>query len=213
MIQNNGAIHNPRVDDVEVVKYRAASGALVFTTGTNHWVAGSRGTSEPGRARHAHPAGDDERARRHGRLPRRRPATSSSTTPAGRRPDAPTGVAANALGTDSVRITWNPVAGAQGYNVYRTLVPRDGGEPLGARRTRCSPGTTFTDIGLSSSTAYYYVVTSRGRIQSVASGESQATTAAAAGEVTRINAAGPAYTSSTGQLFRADTFFTGGSTY
>jgi hypothetical protein len=75
-------------------------------------------------------------------------------------------------------------------------------------------GTSFTDIGLSSATSYYYVVlATKAGVQSLASDEASMTTAAGAGQPTRIDVgAATSYTSSAGQVFVADTFVTGGVT-
>src|SRR5581483_5255185 len=130
------------------------------------------------------------------------------------RPPAPTGVHATTLGSDSVSITWSTVTNATGYNVYRSLAPRDGGQPLGTLANgQPISGTTFTDTGLASATNYYYVVTAVvGGVQSLASSEVVATTATLAGQPIRINAGGPQYTATTGAVYSADNFFTGGQT-
>ncbi len=131
------------------------------------------------------------------------------------RPSAPTGVSATSLGSDSIRVSWNPVSGVSGYNVYRTLVPRQGGQPLGTLvNSSLVTGTSFTDISLSASTTYYYVVTAvSAGVQSLASAEAPATTSAASGDATRVNSGGADYTSGAGAFYRADTFYTGGGTY
>src|SRR5581483_1483149 len=110
---------------------------------------------------------------------------------------------------DSIAVSWSPVPNATGYDVYRALAPRQGGLPLGALANgQPVTGTSFTDTGLASATTYYYVVTAIvGGVQSLASNEAGATTAAVAGQATRINSGGPDYASSTGALYRADTFF------
>ena len=112
-------------------------------------------------------------------------------------------------------MTWNPVAGATGYNVYRSLSARDGGQPLGALANGAHiTGTSFTDTGLNSATTYYYVVTTVvNGVQSLASNEASTTTAASAGQPTRINAGGAQVTTLSGAVFRADALFTGGSTF
>ena len=127
----------------------------------------------------------------------------------------PTGVNATTQGSDSVRIAWSALAGAGGYNVYRTAVPREGGLPLGVRvNSGAVTGTSFTDTGLSPGTTYYYVVTGVvNGVQTATSNEVAGTTSTSASDPTRINAAGPAYTALSGTTWRADTFFTGGSTY
>ncbi|HEV8249191.1 MAG TPA: alpha-amylase family glycosyl hydrolase [Gaiellaceae bacterium] len=69
-------------------------------------------------------------------------------------PAAPSGLAADA-GTGHVQLTWNAVAGAAGYNVYRS--PLSGG---GYAKVNGSPvaGTGFDDTGVENGRTYYYVV-------------------------------------------------------
>jgi hypothetical protein len=215
LIQNFGRDYVNGSTTTTMVKYAAPSGALVVATGTNHWNRGL--------AKNADGAGTpDTRIQQAttniledmGALPQTPSGDITLDNPAGR-PAAPTGAAAVALGTDSVKISWNAVAGASGYNVYRSLTPRQGGQPLGALANgSVVTGTTFTDIGLAAATQYYYVVTAvAGGVQSLASNEAPVTTAAAAGQPTRINAGGGAYTSLAGATFRADALFAGGSTF
>jgi hypothetical protein len=54
-----------------------------------------------------------------------------------------------------VALAWNAVAGAAGYNVYRS--PLSGGGWVRANDARLE-GTTFTDSGLRNARTYYYVV-------------------------------------------------------
>jgi glycosidase len=70
-------------------------------------------------------------------------------------PAPPTGLAADS-GTGEVGLSWNPVSGATGYNVYRSPVTGGGfvrltDSPLGARG--------YTDTGLENGRTYFYVVT------------------------------------------------------
>jgi hypothetical protein len=196
-----------------MVKYTAASGALVVATGTNHWNRGlalnAFGVGEP--------TTDIQQITTNiledmGAVPQTPPADITLDNPQNR-PPAPTNVTAAGQGADSIAVSWSPVPNATGYDVYRALAPRQGGLPLGAlANAQPVTGTSYTDTGLASATTYYYVVTAIvGGVQSLASNEASATTAAVAGQATRINSGGPDYVSSTGALYRADTFFTGGS--
>src|SRR6476659_4041541 len=217
LVQNNGANYNPSGSTgVNIVKYTAASGALVFSTGTNHWNRGlapnAVGVGEP-----------DSRIQQittnvladMGATPQK--PSPGSVLDAGddpNRPAAPTNVAAVTNGPDSTTVTWDPVPGADGYNVYRALAGRSDGQPLGSlSNPAVVTGTRFTDVGLSSATAYFYVVVAlKAGVQSLPSGESATTTAAGAGQPTRIDVGATSpYTSSTGQVWLADTFFTGGN--
>jgi hypothetical protein len=197
-----------------MVKYKAASGALVVTTGTNHWNRGlANNAFSVGEANFIIQQTTTNVLADIGAVPGT-PAANIVLDPApGVGPPPPTGVTATQAGGDSITISWSPVTGASGYYVYRSLTPRQGGLPLGVR---VSPtlltGTSFTDFGLASSTPYYYIVTAvSGGTQSVASNEASATLPALATPPVRINAAGPAYTTLAGAAFKADTSFTGGN--
>ena len=215
LIQNNGANTVPGSATATVTKYTAPSGALVFATGTNHW---SRGL-----ALNAAGVGDpDQRIQQvttnvladMGAQPQT-PASGIVLDSGSTGPPAPTGIGATALGPDQVRITWNAVTGADGYNVYRALTPRSGGQPLGVRANPALvTGTSFTDSSLSSTTTYYYAVTAVvGGVQSNASSDAQVTTPAAAGQPARIEVgSGTSYTASTGAIWQPDSAFTGGTT-
>ena len=216
LIQGNGAFTTPGSATVHTVKYTAASGALVFSTGTNHWnrglAANAAGTGEPNQIIQqitTNVLADM------GAVPQTPAGDIVLDAPTAGRPDAPTGISAAPTGADGITVSWNSVAGADGYNVYRLLAPRSGGQPLGSL-ANATPitGTSFTDTGLAAATTYYYVVTTlKAGVQSVASNEANATTPASGGDSTRINSGGGEYTASTGATYRADTFSTGGSTY
>jgi glycosidase/fibronectin type 3 domain-containing protein len=89
-------------------------------------------------------------------------------------PNAPNGL--NVLGeSDSqVNLSWNSVAGASGYNLYRSVV-RGGGYQL----VNATPltGTSFSDSGLQNASDYYYIVKAVDTIgnESSASNEVRAT--------------------------------------
>lgn len=70
-------------------------------------------------------------------------------------PAAPTGLHVAHEDNAAVSLTWSAVAGAAGYNVYRS--PLSGG---GYVRVNSSPltGTSFTDTGLRNAQSYFYVV-------------------------------------------------------
>ncbi|MFI1178572.1 chitinase [Streptomyces sp. NPDC020799] len=76
-------------------------------------------------------------------------------------PAAPGGLTAKAASSSSVALSWNPVSGATGYNVYQ-----DG------TRTQSVSGTTATVTGLAPSTSYRFEVTATN-----ATGESAKSTA------------------------------------
>jgi fibronectin type 3 domain-containing protein len=213
LIEGNGHDTTPGSTTAMAVKYVAPSGALVFTTGTNHWNRGlaynELGVGEP-----------DLRIQQittnaladMGAQPTT-PASGIQLDANQNGPPAPKNLTATASGSDSVQLSWSAVTGATSYNVYRSLAARQGGLPLGTLVSSGVSGTTFADTGLASATTYYYVVTSVvSGTQSVASNEATATTAAAAGTATRIDAGGTTdYTSSTGAVYRADAFFSGGT--
>jgi hypothetical protein len=217
LVQANGASYIQGQNATStMVKYTAPSGALVVGTGTNNWYRGL--------AKNADGAGTpDIRIQQAttniledmGSAPQTPSAGITLDNPPSGRPAAPTGTSAVSIGTDSVAISWNAVAGATGYNVYRSLTPRQGGQPLGALASGVLiTGTSLTDIGLNTATTYYYVVTAvSSGVQSLASPEASAQTAATAGQATRVNPGGGTYTALSGATFRADTFFTGGSIF
>lgn len=214
LIQDHGARQTPGSATTHVVKYTAPGGALVFSTGTNYWARGlARNIFAQGEPNVIIQQATTNVFADMGVKPATPAADITLDQGSADRPPAPTGVTAEASGVDGIHISWSAVPGADGYNVYRTLTPRDGGQPLGARAT---PGivatTSFTDVGLPSATTYHYVVTAvKNGVQSLASSEATATTPAAAGEATRINVQGDEYTTTTGQVFRPDAFFTGGN--
>ncbi len=69
---------------------------------------------------------------------------------------APTGLQVAEEGNGQLSLSWNSVADASGYNLYRS--PLSGG---GWVRVNASPltGTSFTDSGLRNAPIYYYVAT------------------------------------------------------
>ena len=185
----------------------------MFSTGTNHWNRGlaaeADGVGEPDSEIQQTTTNVLEDM---GVVPTTAPSNITLDNP-GNRPPAPTGITATSTASDTVSLSWSPVAGASGYDVYRLLTARQGGQPLGQlANAALVNGTSFADTGLSSATTYYYVVTAVvGGVQSAALNEVSATTLTAPGQPTYINVGGPARTSSTGQSYRADSFFTGGS--
>jgi fibronectin type 3 domain-containing protein/O-glycosyl hydrolase len=68
---------------------------------------------------------------------------------------APTGLTATA-GNGQVALSWTASSGATSYNIYRST--KSGGEGSTPYQTGVT-GTTFTDIGVTNGTAYFYVVT------------------------------------------------------
>ncbi|MCC6748175.1 MAG: IPT/TIG domain-containing protein [Deltaproteobacteria bacterium] len=74
-------------------------------------------------------------------------------------PDPPTNVTSIAASATLVNINWTPVKGATGYHVYRTTTP--GVATTTGNRITSAPVTVYpyADSGLTTGTAYYYVVT------------------------------------------------------
>ncbi|KQV59574.1 hypothetical protein ASC95_28065 [Pelomonas sp. Root1217] len=70
-------------------------------------------------------------------------------------PYAVTGLVATAAGAGQVNLTWNAVAGATGYSLYRTT--QSGNEPATPSVTGIT-GTSYNDTGLNDGTTYYYQV-------------------------------------------------------
>jgi aryl-phospho-beta-D-glucosidase BglC (GH1 family) len=89
-------------------------------------------------------------------------------------PQAVTGLVATAAGTGQVSLSWNAVAGATSYSLYRTS--RSGYEPATPSVTGIT-GTSYNDTGLNDGTTYYYqVVAVNGSGPSGFSTEAYATT-------------------------------------
>ena len=90
-------------------------------------------------------------------------------------PAAPSGLAADAS-DGSVELTWESVADAESYNVYRAsesgFEPSD---PLADGQSR----TSYTDAGAENGTTYYYVVTAVADEEGDPSGEVESTPFAA----------------------------------
>jgi hypothetical protein len=86
------------------------------------------------------------------------PSACQSATPQGppcTPPAAPGNVKAAALGVDRMKITWDAVAGATDYVVFRATAS---GGPYTQAAFVPAPATTYTDSGLNEGTRYYYVV-------------------------------------------------------
>jgi hypothetical protein len=74
-------------------------------------------------------------------------------------PDAPTNVTATAASASQVRISWNAVSGATGYNIYSSSTPAV--DLVAAARVNASvvSGATYTDRSVLGNSTYYYKVT------------------------------------------------------
>jgi hypothetical protein len=212
LVQNSGASYLQNQNaTVSLVKYRAASGALVVSTGTNHW---NRGLARNAVAE-GEPNLDIQQTTVNiladmGARPSTPQAGIVLDPPPG---TAPGGVSATAAGSDSIAISWSAAAGATGYNVYRATAARDGGYALGFRvNPSLVTGTSFTDVELASGTTYYYVVTAvADGAEGAPSSEVSAQTIPFAAQPVRINVGGGAYTTASGVGFRADSSFSGGT--
>ncbi|WP_407287996.1 chitinase [Streptomyces sp. BP-8] len=99
------------------------------------------------------------------------PDGGGGTDPGPEVPAAPGGLAAGAVTSSTVALSWNPVPGATGYTVYR-----DGA------KDRTASGTSATVTGLSPSTAYRFQVSATNAAgESARSVEVRATTAPSGG--------------------------------
>ena len=80
--------------------------------------------------------------------------TASATTSEGVPiPSTPTGVSASANSTSSIIVSWDSVSGAAGYRIYLSSFSYSYGDLIGE-----STSTSYTNIGLSGGTTYYYSV-------------------------------------------------------
>jgi trimeric autotransporter adhesin len=119
----------------------------------------------------AHPSGNEACASE--------PSTCLSVTPAGAPctpPAAPTGLTATAAGQNQINLSWNAVAGATSYNIYRSTTS---GGPY--TQVGTATGTTFSNTGLTCNTAYFYVVRAVTSCESGNSNQATATTSACTG--------------------------------
>jgi fibronectin type 3 domain-containing protein len=121
-------------------------------------------------------------------------------------PSPPAGLNATA-GNGQVTLSWTASLGAISYNIYRgTTAGDEAAIPVQTGIT----STSFTDLGLTNGTKYYYQVSAVNAAgESLRSGEVSATPQAPSQTVVWAVAAGGAATGS----FQADTGFTGGATY
>ncbi|MDR2446317.1 MAG: fibronectin type III domain-containing protein [Treponema sp.] len=81
-------------------------------------------------------------------------------------PDVPSPVSAVTASSSSITVSWSAVTGAQEYYIYRSSTADGAYAKL--TTTAAITGTSYTDTGLSSNTAYYYKVAAR---NSVGAGE------------------------------------------
>jgi len=154
------------------------------------------------------------------------PQASAETQPAGGSctavPPAPTGLTATASFSTAIGLTWNAVTppancSISSYSVYGSttsgFTPGSGNLLSGS-----VTGTSYSNIGLSASTTYYYIVKAVDAYgTSAASAQAQATTQAPSSgtSIVSINAGGPAESNSGGgdNSFVADEDYTGGGPY
>ena len=137
-------------------------------------------------------------------------------------PSAPTGLSATASSSSAIALSWNTVTPPanctiSAYSVYGSTT--SGFTPgSGNLLSNSVTGTTYSNSGLSASTAYYYVVEAADAAgNSAASTQSTAITLppSTGTSIASINAGGAAASNSGGgdNSFVADEDFTGGGTY
>lgn len=101
----------------------------------------------------------------------------------GSAPSTPSGLAATAASSSQINLSWTQTTGATGYSVFRSTSANGTFSRLGSDPTVSSGSTlTYSDTGLSASTAYFYkisAVNSGG--ESAASSAVSATTSSAGG--------------------------------
>jgi len=73
-------------------------------------------------------------------------------------PMAPTSITATANSTSSITISWSAVTGADGYKIYRSTTSSGFYEEISS-----STSISYTDIGLTSNTTYYYKIAAYNR--------------------------------------------------
>ena len=67
-------------------------------------------------------------------------------------PSAPTWISATAIASNKINLSWHSSAGATSYTLFRNT----GLNSNSATRVTEPLGTTYTDIGLTTATKYYY---------------------------------------------------------
>jgi titin len=82
-------------------------------------------------------------------------ASAKTSVPEITKPTSPTGVSASLLPPNSIRVIWNPVSNASGYDIYFTI-----NSPTGTKNTASEnlKTTSYTHSGLLSETTYYYFI-------------------------------------------------------
>jgi fibronectin type 3 domain-containing protein len=132
-------------------------------------------------------------------------------------PSAPTGLTATASSSSVIGLTWTAVTPPANctittYNVYGSTA--SGFTPSSSNLITSTTGTSYSNTGLTASTAYYYVVEAVDADgTSTASTQQSATTQPASGaEIVAIAAGGPAESNATGgdYSFVADEDYGGG---
>jgi len=122
-------------------------------------------------------------------------------------PGAPGGVTATAASTNQINLSWNAVAGAGSYNVFRSL--SSSFIPSSTTYAETVTGTSVVDNVLYTGTTYYYKVCAvNGTGQGPSSATVNATTqTSGAGVIAGINCGGPA-----NGAFAVDQSFNNGTT-
>jgi FG-GAP-like repeat/Fibronectin type III domain len=85
-----------------------------------------------------------------------------TTASAARPPGPPTGLQASPLSISEMKISWNPVAGSEGYQISRATTSGGPYEPVIKVN---ATATSYVDRNLSPGTTYYYVVSTRYRFR------------------------------------------------
>lgn len=93
----------------------------------------------------------------------------------GASPEATSFINVRPDGFDTIRLSWTPIYGTTGYNIYRALTPAGPFVRLGNEKLISGGASEYADTGLQGNTTYYY------RVSSVSDGgESQASFPASA---------------------------------
>jgi hypothetical protein len=123
-------------------------------------------------------------------------------------PPAPAGLAASAVSSSQINLTWGSVSGAVAYDVFRSTVS---GGPYTQIAT---VGTTaYSNTGLAAGTTYYYVVKALTTCESGFSNQASATTLGGGGGCTTQTLYSHNFESGTGlSNWTKGTFLSGGST-
>ncbi|MFH2062565.1 MAG: carboxypeptidase regulatory-like domain-containing protein [bacterium] len=122
-------------------------------------------------------------------------------------PSTPSGLAATAVTTARIDLSWTQTAGATGYDIYRSTSSGGTYTRLGSEPTVSSGSTvSYSDTGLNSSTTYYYKI-------SAVNGSGESASSSAVSDTTQSGGSSNQAATVTLSLPNGGEVITAGSTY